>query len=75
MQYVGDPIDCIHTISGADNDLVDKYCWVEGTYTILKNIAKTPIVYLLFIILGTYTVKPEGDKILQGQSERTDHYW
>ncbi len=33
MKYVGDPIDCIHDVSGIDSNTFDTFCWVEGTYT------------------------------------------
>ena len=32
-QYVGNPIDCIHTKDVAD-DVFDLYCWIHSTYTI-----------------------------------------
>ena len=32
-QYVGNPIDCIHTKDVPD-DVFDLYCWIHSTYTI-----------------------------------------
>ena len=32
-QYVGNPIDCIHT-NDIPEDVVNTYCWIHSTYTI-----------------------------------------
>ena len=35
-QYVGNPIDCIHTKDVPD-DVFDLYCWIHSTYTIPRQ--------------------------------------
>lgn len=35
-QYIGDPIDCI--MNGVSSRMMDTYCWVYGTYTVLNRI-------------------------------------
>ena len=34
-QYFGDPIDCF--VQGVDKSLVTTYCWVHGTYTVVRH--------------------------------------
>lgn len=31
-QYVGNPIDCVHT-KDIDEDVLNAYCWIHSTYT------------------------------------------
>ena len=33
LQYVGDPIDCYANSKTINEDMLDNYCWIEGTYT------------------------------------------
>ncbi len=33
-QYVGDPIDCV--TSPAVERLIDQYCWIHSTYTVMR---------------------------------------
>ena len=37
-QYVGNPIDCIHTKDVPD-DVFDLYCWIHSTYTIPRALS------------------------------------
>ncbi len=37
-QYVGNPIDCIHTDDVPD-DVFDLYCWIHSTYTIPRALS------------------------------------
>lgn len=37
-QYVGNPIDCIHT-KDIDEDVLNTYCWIHTTYT-MRNAFK-----------------------------------
>ena len=33
-QYFGDPIDCITGEGSMDQEIMDSYCWIHGTYTL-----------------------------------------
>ena len=37
-QYVGNPIDCIHT-NDVPDDVFDLYCWIHSTYTIPRALS------------------------------------
>ena len=37
-QYVGNPIDCIHT-KDVPEDVFDLYCWIHSTYTIPRALS------------------------------------
>ena len=39
-QYVGNPIDCVHT-KDIPEDVLNTYCWIHSTYTIPSAFAKT----------------------------------
>jgi hypothetical protein len=53
FQLVGDPIDCISD-STIDGSVIDKYCWVEGTWTRHTPIGKNE---------GTKGVREEEEKV------------
>lgn len=36
-QYVGNPIDCVHT-RDIPEDVLNTYCWIHSTYTVLQEI-------------------------------------
>lgn len=40
-QYVGNPIDCVHT-KDIPEDVFNTYCWIHSTYT-LKNFFKKKV--------------------------------
>lgn len=60
-QYVGNPIDCVHT-KDIPEDVLNTYCWIHSTYTVksafLKKVGKE-IAYP-----GVETSKDEKDKKL-----------
>lgn len=35
-QYVGNPIDCIHT-KDVPEDVLNTFCWIHSTYTVMQN--------------------------------------
>lgn len=35
-QYIGDPIDCIHT-KDIPSEVFDMYCWIHSTYTVPRG--------------------------------------
>lgn len=39
-QYVGNPIDCIHT-KDIPEDVLNTFCWIHSTYTVKDEIKKT----------------------------------
>ena len=36
-QYVGNPIDCVHT-KDIPEDVLNTYCWIHSTYTIPRYV-------------------------------------
>lgn len=39
-QYVGNPIDCIHT-KDIPEDVLNTFCWIHSTYTVKDEVKKT----------------------------------
>ena len=39
-QYVGNPIDCIHT-KDIDEDVLNTFCWIHATYSMRNSFKKT----------------------------------
>lgn len=56
-QYVGNPIDCIHT-KDIPEDVLNTYCWIHSTFTV-PEMRKAPKSYH-----GMYTTYNEKDKKL-----------
>ena len=48
-QYVGNPIDCIHT-NDIPEDVVNTYCWIHSTYTIPRYTHFQHLQYLPSVI-------------------------
>ncbi|GJQ72980.1 hypothetical protein Trydic_g1618 [Trypoxylus dichotomus] len=40
-QYVGNPIECVHT-RDIPEDVLNTYCWIHSTYTVIDAFMKTP---------------------------------
>ncbi|XP_022919622.2 innexin shaking-B isoform X1 [Onthophagus taurus] len=40
-QYVGNPIDCVHT-KDIPEDVLNTYCWIHSTYTMMEAFLKRP---------------------------------
>ncbi|KAL3280271.1 hypothetical protein HHI36_017766 [Cryptolaemus montrouzieri] len=39
-QYVGNPIDCIHT-KDIPEDVLNTYCWIHSTFTLIETTSST----------------------------------
>ncbi|KAF5275880.1 hypothetical protein FQR65_LT04119 [Abscondita terminalis] len=60
-QYVGNPIDCVHT-KDLPEDVLNTYCWIHSTYTVKSAMYKK--VGEEVIYPGVETSKNEKDKKL-----------
>ncbi|KAK6636955.1 hypothetical protein RUM43_010619 [Polyplax serrata] len=46
-QYVGNPIDCIHT-KDIDEDVLNTFCWIHATYS-MRNAFKKSVLPTMFV--------------------------
>lgn len=60
-QYVGNPIDCVHT-KDIPEDVLNTYCWIHSTYTVKSAFRKRVGVDVPYP--GVETAKDEKDKKL-----------
>lgn len=60
-QYVGNPIDCIHT-KDIPEDVLNTFCWIHSTYTVIDEGKKTSEAYQGYP--GVKTTVSEKDKKL-----------
>ncbi|KAK5649775.1 hypothetical protein RI129_000804 [Pyrocoelia pectoralis] len=60
-QYVGNPIDCVHT-KDLPEDVLNTYCWIHSTYTVKSAMYKKVGVEVIYP--GVETSKSEKDKKL-----------
>ncbi|GJQ72981.1 putative structural component of the gap junctions [Trypoxylus dichotomus] len=60
-QYVGNPIDCVHT-KDIPEDVLNTYCWIHSTYTVRGAFYKKVGVDVPYP--GVETAKDEADKKL-----------
>ena len=63
-QYFGDPIDCI--VDGVDQDIMDTYCWIHSTYSLLDKYDETRLYEENSVGLPKY----RGDVPLQGLGQK-----
>lgn len=61
-QYVGNPIDCIHT-KDIPEDVLNTFCWIHSTYTI-KGDNKPPKGEFIFGYPGIKTTLDEKERKL-----------
>lgn len=60
-QYVGNPIDCVHT-KDIPEDVLNTYCWIHSTYTVTTAMNKKVGVDVPYP--GVETAKNDSDKKL-----------
>lgn len=60
-QYVGNPIDCVHT-KDIPEDVLNTYCWIHSTYTVKSAFNKKVGVEVAYP--GVETTRNEKDKKL-----------
>ena len=60
-QYVGNPIDCVHT-KDIPEDVLNTYCWIHSTYTVTTAMGKKVGVEVPYP--GVETAKSDSDKKL-----------
>uniref|UniRef100_A0A2A4K6A3 Innexin n=1 Tax=Heliothis virescens TaxID=7102 RepID=A0A2A4K6A3_HELVI len=59
-QYVGNPIDCIHT-KDIPEDVLNTYCWIHSTYTLKSFFNKTVGVEVPYPGIGNSRAKGKED--------------
>ena len=64
-QYVGNPIDCIHT-KEIPEDVLNTYCWIHSTYTIPSAFWKR---------IGIDVAHPGIDKTIDPEERRYVRYY
>lgn len=64
-QYVGNPIDCVHT-KDIPEDVLNTYCWIHSTYTIPSAFWKR---------IGFDVAHPGVDKTLDPEERRYHKYY
>ena len=64
-QYVGNPIDCIHS-KDIPEDVLNTYCWIHSTYTIPSAFWKR---------IGFDVAHPGVDKTLDPEERRYHKYY
>ena len=83
-QYVGNPIDCVHT-KDIPEDVLNTYCWIHSTYTIpsafwkrIGNLSKMNLhimIILMMIIIGIDVAHPGIDKTIDPEERRYVRYY
>ncbi len=64
-QYVGNPIDCVHT-KDIPEDVLNTYCWIHSTYTIPSAFWKR---------IGFDVAHPGVDKTIDPEERRYHKYY
>ena len=64
-QYVGNPIDCVHT-KDIPEDVLNTYCWIHSTYTIPSAFWKR---------IGIDVAHPGIDKTVDPEERRYVRYY
>ena len=64
-QYVGNPIDCVHT-KDIPEDVLNTYCWIHSTYTIPSAFWKR---------IGIDVAHPGIDKTIDPEERRYVRYY
>ena len=64
-QYVGNPIDCVHT-KDIPEDVLNTYCWIHSTYTIPSAFWKR---------IGIDVAHPGIDKTMDPDERRYHKYY
>ena len=64
-QYVGNPIDCVHT-KDIPSDVLNTYCWIHSTYTIPSAFWKR---------IGIDVAHPGIDKTIDPEERRYVKYY
>ena len=64
-QYVGNPIDCVHT-KDIPEDVLNTYCWIHSTYTIPSAFWKR---------IGIDVAHPGIDKTIDPEERRYVKYY
>ena len=64
-QYVGNPIDCVHT-NDIPEDVLNTYCWIHSTYTIPSAFWKR---------IGIDVAHPGVDKSIDPDERRYHKYY
>ncbi len=64
-QYVGNPIDCVHT-KDIPEDVLNTYCWIHSTYTIPSAFWKR---------IGVDVAHPGIDKTIDPEERRYVKYY
>lgn len=59
-QYVGNPIDCVHT-KDIPEDVLNTYCWIHSTYAIKSYFHKRPGIAVPYPGIGN----SEGGELLE----------
>ena len=80
-QYVGNPIDCVHT-KDIPEDVLNTYCWIHSTYTIpsafwkrIGNLSNKTIMIKMMIIIGIDVAHPGIDKTIDPEERRYVRYY
>ncbi|KAH0564491.1 hypothetical protein KQX54_012367 [Cotesia glomerata] len=60
-QYVGNPIDCIHS-KDLPEDVLNTYCWIHSTYTIVSAYKKKGGVEVAFPGVDNSRLYPESER-------------
>lgn len=63
-QYVGNPIDCIHT-KDVPEDVLNTFCWIHSTYTMKHLFTKKVGVEVAYPGVGTSQL----EKLVNGKAE------
>ncbi|CAG5095240.1 Similar to shakB: Innexin shaking-B (Aedes aegypti) [Cotesia congregata] len=71
-QYVGNPIDCIHS-KDLPEDVLNTYCWIHSTYTIVSAYKKKGGVEVAFPGVDNSRLYPESErKEYRGRGDELD---
>lgn len=64
-QYVGNPIDCVHT-KDIPEDVLNTYCWIHSTYTVKSALDKK---------VGTQVPYPGVEKTPEEKDKKVYKYY
>ena len=73
-QYVGNPIDCVHT-KDVPEDVLNTYCWIHSTYTLKSLFRKQVGVEVPYPGIGNSNANVELNKIRNDKKLYKYYQW